>query len=159
MSSSSGRGGRRHFRVPDPLPTPVSDPPDDGDDADASGRGDRFVTPPTPMLVLRPDATPSPYSPDTEANVARQTTGLFGTFVLELDGRQQASSDSSPVCLRESVEPVDSSVHSTGSGTAVDNAVSLSAAFVNNGLLPITTQQGSTLAVPDELLTLVNSVY
>ena len=162
------RGGRRPFRVPDPLPSPAEssllDPDDDDGGGDVSGGGGGggglrrgFATPPTPMLVLRPGATPSPSTPDTEANVAHQTTALFGTFVAEMEGRRLAAEASS--CLIAAVDDPSSigGAQSNGMGypavDGVEDGGTMAAMFANNDLLPMTAASGTRAAVPDELLT------
>jgi len=166
MSFSNGRntGGRRPIRVPDPLPSPASSSLLDPDDDD--GGGDvlvdvgrrRFTTPPTPMLVLRPGATPSPSTPDTEANVARQTTALFGTFVVEMEGRRQAADASSCLIAAGDDQAAMGGSHSDGMMTdsatgGIADGGTMAAMFANNDLLPMTAASGTRAAVPDEMLT------
>jgi hypothetical protein len=169
MSFSGGRSGGRRRAIPDPLPSPSAASLPEMDDDDGGGGdgriGNRSIsrrslgTPPTPMLVLRPDATPSPVMPDTEANVARQTTVLFGTFVMEMDERRhQQTADVVDTCLLNDdddqvviggAQSVD--VVAVAAGSQGDDGT-MTAVFANNGLLPIATGPGASVPVPDELL-------
>lgn len=158
MAFPNGRnsGGRRQIRVPDPLPNPATSSLLDDDDGEFGFGGGRLETPPTPMLVLRPGATASPSTPDTEANVAHQTAALFGTFVIELDNRRQTTFASSCLAVDDSSRPDTNSVSSGGVERADD---ALSTVFANNGLLPMTAANETTAAVPDEMLTLVYRIF
>jgi hypothetical protein len=148
--------------IPDPLPSPSASSLPEMDDGDGGGgssgvRNRSLGTPPTPMLVLRPGATPSPVTPDTEANVARQTTALFGTFVMEMDERRQTADVDDTCLLNDDDEKVvigssqSVDVVAVASGSSADDGT-MTAVFANNGLLPIATGPGASVPVPDVLL-------